>query len=80
MLLCDHVYLLPDGSELVARNTTTGDSCLCDPARGVASAPRYLVNCSGRLLSWERWVALTVNDLRDTGKVLEPEMSRLEML
>jgi hypothetical protein len=79
-LISDHVYSLPDGKELVARRTAIGDRCLHDPSRGVASAPVYLVDCSGRLLSWERFAMWTVSDLHDTGKVLEDEMRRLQML
>ena len=79
-LISDHVYLLPDGRELVARRSPTGDSCLLDPSRGVASAPVYIEDCSGRLLSWERYATWNISDLRDTGRVLVPEMQRLVML
>ena len=76
-LISDHVYLLPDGRELVARRAPTGNSCLHDPLRGVASAPVYMEDGAGRLLSWERYATWSVSDLRDTGKVVRPEMQRL---
>ena len=76
-LISDHVYLLPDGRELVARHSPTGDSCLLDLSRGVASAPVHMEDGSGRLLSWERHATWSVSDLRDTGRVVRPEMQRL---
>ena len=79
-LKLDNVYELPDGRELVARKAECGGYALHDPMRGVAAAPTYLIAASGRLLSWNHKTSWTQEDLRDTGRLLLPEIERLVLL
>ena len=76
----DNIYVLPDGHELVARLGEHGGYLLLDPRRGAAAAPAYFVASSGALLSWNRKSTWTQSDLRDTGRLILPEIERLVML
>ena len=79
-LKTNSVYLLPDGRELIARSGPYGNFLLHDPLQGVAAAPVYLVSGSGRLLSWRKGPTWTESDLRETGRISQPEMTRLQLL
>ena len=74
------IYALPDGREFVARRGTHGGHFLHDPSRGEASAPVYLVDRSGQLLSWGRITRWSMKDLRDTGRISLPQMQRLQVV
>jgi hypothetical protein len=75
----DGVYLLPNGSQVIARLGSKGEFVLHNPRKGVAAAPEYLVAPSGQLLSWVRKTNWTRTDLRDTGLSC-PEIQRFELL
>jgi hypothetical protein len=79
-LKSNNVYLLPDGRELIARCGPLGNVLLHDPLQGVAAAPVYLVSRTGQLLSWGKEPSWTAADLRETGRISQPEMTRLQLL
>lgn len=64
----DGVYLLPDGREMIARQTDGDRFQLFDPLRGPASAPVYFVDAGGRITFWGRPVEWKASDLKDTGR------------
>jgi hypothetical protein len=74
------IYSLPDGREFIVRPGSHGGFFLHDPNKGVAAAPVYLVDGSGQVLSWGRRTRWTLADLRDTGRISQPEIQRLQLL
>ena len=74
------IYSLPDGREFIARPGSHGGFFLHDPHKGVAAAPVYLVDGSGQVLSWGRRTRWTLADLKDTGRISQPEIQRLQMV
>ena len=81
MELNDHgIYKLPDGREFLVRAGQLGAYALHDLRLGVASAPVYLVDGSGQLLSWGRPTQWKISDLSDTGSRAVPQLQRLRLL
>ena len=74
------IYALPDGREFVARAGTHGGHFLHNTSRGDTSAPVYLVDRSGQLLSWGRITRWSLKDLRDTGRISLRPMQRLQVV
>lgn len=81
MELINHgIYRLPDGREFLVRAGQLRTYALHDLRLGVASAPVYLVDGSGQLLSWGRPTRWRVSDLSDTGSRAVPELQRITLL
>ena len=76
----NRVYALPDGREVIARNSLVGGYTLHDLRLGVAAAPTYLVAQSGELLSWNARTSWSQWDLVDTGRAVMPLMETLAIL
>ena len=75
----DGIYLLPDGREMIARQTEGLSYELFDPCSGPASAPVYFVGPGGEITSWGRPVAWRANDLRFTGRRATGSLNRLDL-
>lgn len=81
MEIKDHrIYRLPDGREFLARAGQKGSYLLHDLRLGVASAPIYLIDGSGRFLSWGKPTKWRLSDLLDTGRALLPDIQRIRLL
>ena len=60
------IYCLPNGRELVVRETTGNEFRLC--GWGHFEASEYVVNDAGRILAQGKLTAWDINDLTDTGR------------
>ena len=75
MTLKDHaIYQLPNGRELVACLTPDQQIVLFGNSASVSAV--YELNSDGRLLIDGQLTAWQIDDLVDTGRVAEPEMTQ----
>jgi hypothetical protein len=74
------IYALPDGRELIARSGTHGGYFLHDRLGGSMTAPVYLVDKSGQILSWGRVTRWTIKDLRETRTVSQPQLQQIRVV
>lgn len=76
----DHIYLLPDGREVVLHWAENLGYQLFDPKLGVAAAPVYCINRNGRILFWGKETPWQIGDLTDTGRRAVPRQCKFELV
>lgn len=68
------LYELPDGRIFIARAGDRWSYLLHDAHRGISSAPIYLVDAAGQVLSWGRRTRWSIGDLRETDAGGSPQL------
>ncbi len=69
------IYVLPDGGEVIACAAQHGYYFLRSLISGSRTPPAYVVNSTGQLVNSQRFTSWLIEDLIDTGRMSQQQVS-----